>query len=172
MTNVNLQSLSAVLYNLQALLKKKWILGLFIIFTVTVILLTLFTSEKPKGKLAYPLPTVQSSPTAYKVISPSPNNVFTPEQWQKIEEQRQADEAVGQREVEIRTNFPWFIKLPMTGEKYFVYFEPNSKVFTGLLYPKAGDNLVQIKAEITKKLKDVYGVPVENYTFVWTIKAE
>ena len=52
---------------------------------------------------------------------------------------------------------------------YFVYFETNSEVFTGLLYPTALDNVDNMKTEIIKKLKDLYSIPVEKYSFEWKV---
>lgn len=154
---------------LNELLRKKWVFSIIGVFVLALLLLVLLLTGKPKSELVTKtFPTIIARPTTSFTAGPNPTTFFSSEQLKAIEQQRTADEAVGNREIEIRTTYPWFIKLPLRGEKYFVYFEPNSKVFTGLLYPEADDNVVRMKADIIKQLKDVYGVPVDNFTFKWT----
>lgn len=141
--------------------------------TCGIIVLTIAALLLLPGK---PAPDIneQTPPRSFPTRAPTgadfPTQVpFTPEQLIKIEAQRQADETVAKREVEIKTQYPWFMKLPLRGEKYFVYFVRKDETFFGLLYPKQGDDLEQIKAEVTDKLKSVYGIPIENYAFEWRV---
>ncbi|OGG00671.1 hypothetical protein A3D78_05010 [Candidatus Gottesmanbacteria bacterium RIFCSPHIGHO2_02_FULL_39_14] len=158
------------LEKLQEFLRNKWVLGILSVLLLAVFLPLLLLTERPKQEIVTKkaiIPTVLPIPTTFMANVTSPVT-FSSEQLKAIEQQRTLDETVGTREIEIRSNYPWFMKLPLRGEKYFVYFETNSKIFTGLLYPEAGDNTDQMKAEIRKKLKDEYGIPIDNFTFKWT----
>ena len=154
-------------YKFQGWHRKKLVLAVIaVLFSIVLLFLISSPTRPPKEeRREVIIPTV--IPTK-KQIQPV-TTIFTPEQLQAIEEQRQADEIVGIHEIEVKTNYPWFIKLPLTSEKYFVYFEPNSEVFTGLLYTTAWDNVDSIKDEIIKKLIDIYGVPVDKYPFEWKV---
>lgn len=156
---------------LQELLKKKWVLGICTVLSTFILLVLLTSSSGSKRiKMTGPIPTAIPSviPTVQLINSIS-QTFFTSEQLQAIEEQRKDDEEVGRRELEIRTKFPWFMKLPLKGDNYFVYFETNSEVFTGLLYPTTWDNVDKMKTEIKTKLKDIYGIPVDKYSFEWKV---
>lgn len=176
--NVTAQPMMARFPQLQALLEKKWVLALGGVLGLTVLLLVLLLPREQKSEQErVPFPTSVITRTASPTLPPmtvtsGASVTFSPEQLQVIEEQSKADETVSKRETEIRTNYPWFIKLPLSGEKYFVYFETNRKVFVGLLYPTASDNLDEIKAEIVQKLKDVFGIPVDDFTFEWTVNPQ
>ncbi len=182
MENVNTTSNSNTSQNkFEVIFKKKWIfvligVGIVIVFLL-VLTLNFSKSEQDAKNESNADLHISNVPfvTAAK-INPTQENVktsFTSEQLKTIEQQHQADITVGKREYEIRTNFPWFVKLPLRGEKYFVYFETNSKVFTGLVYPKSGDNVDAIKAEVLSKLKNLIGIKdLEKYQFEWKITPE
>ena len=166
--------------------KNKWVLTTSGMLGVAAMMFFFLMPEKPKPEIQTQSPTsIPALPTNPPRIQPSPTrpdptttvrrapNTFTPEQMKTIEEQVKADEAVGKREVEIRTSYPWFFQLPARGEKHFAYFDTNKKVFVGLLYPKSGDNLDQIKAAVRKQLIDVIKIPaadIDRYGFEWTVK--
>ncbi len=157
------------LHTLRNTLKNPWVLatvGGLIMMGVVLMILFPEQSAPDINEQTPPRSFPTRAPTGADFPTPIP---FTPEQLEKIEAQHQADETVAKREVEIKTQYPWFIKLPLRGDKYFVYFVRSNETFTGLLYPKPGDNLDQIKAEITDKLKSLYGIPVENYSFEWRV---
>jgi|SRR3989344_4058767 len=148
----------------QELLKKKWFLPILVLLLIIIIsiLMSLSKTATPEKSEELVPTDIMSKPTQI-FIAPT----FTPEQQKKIEEQQKADTTVGNREKEIKTNYPWFVKLPLRGEKYFVYFDPNTKVFTGLLYPKKGEEVAPLKTEVIGKLKNLYNVPVEKFTYDW-----
>lgn len=151
---------------LHELLRKKWVLGFIGIVLLGSIALLFFVSTGPTPEKEKELLLPSQPPARPTTIQ------FTPEQLRTIQQQSKADEAVGTQEIAIKTKYPWFIKLPLRGEKYFVYFVRDKEVFVSLLYPRAGDNLDKIKSEVTQKLKDVYGIPVEDYSFEWKVTTQ
>ena len=158
------------------LIRKKWFL-LTVILTVILFLLIAMSFSKPKiNTLSENQPQPDQVSPVDDIDSNAPTvapTAFTPEQLKNIEEQRKIDEIVGKREIEIKTKYPWFIKLPLRGQKYFVYFDQNQSTFVGLLYPKSGDNVEDMKAEVIAKLRqEIQITDVEKYPFEWKITPE
>lgn len=162
---------------LKALVKNKLFI-ITVVLLMALLLLIILSSASRSGPDAIPevQPTSVPIPTAPFIEQGSPlrsTSEFTPEQLKAIEEQSTADADVAEREVAIRTNYPWFIKLPLRGEKYFVYFERKRQTFVGLLYPKSGDNVEAMKAEVLRRLReDIKIEGVEKYPFEWTVTPE
>ena len=160
---------------LRELFKRRWVLVIFGILLLTSFFFLLSRNLKPKeGTTSLPIetqPVINTTPSKLPIITRTSSYTpeqFTPEQLKAIEEQSAADKVVGSREIEIRTKYPWFISLPLRGDKYFVYFEPNSKVFTGLLYPKAGDDIEAIKSNVKVKLQSM-GIDTISYQYEWKV---
>ena len=83
---------------------------------------------------------------------------------QSIEEQKNVDEDFSFWENRIATKYPWRRKLPLSSDKYFVYFDFTSKKFIARLYPSQGDNSEQLKAEIIRRLKKQIGIELEKFS--------
>lgn len=142
---------------------------------ILLVFILLFQEKSTPTAVDKNFPILSPYPTTTEEIVPSPVPTFSADQLQAIEDQKKADETVGDREIEIKTTYPWFIKLPLRADKYFVYFETDRKVFVGLLYPKAGDNVEQMKATVRSQLVDLIKVPkqdFERYVIEWKITPE
>lgn len=159
----------SALNKVKELLKKKWVMGTMGVLIVGGIVFFLLFRQEPASEPVVQPDSGKPTITVPGQLSLSPAPTFTAGQLEQIEEQRKADAEVGKREIEIKTKYPWFDKLPLRGEKYFVYFKRDGEVFIGGIYPKPGDDVEQLKAEAVTKLKDIYGIPVENYSFEWQV---
>ncbi|MBI4226456.1 hypothetical protein HY612_05080 [Candidatus Roizmanbacteria bacterium] len=143
-----------------------FIVGVLIFFLFILILLSTGSKTKPSSRPQPP----QSNQLPQDSDSFSSSQKTQPVELQKaIAEQTKVDQEYAGWEQSISDNYPWRRKLPLTSENYYVYFDLDKKVFIGRLYPKAGDNPDQLKADILKQLKEVKEIPVENYTFEWQI---
>lgn len=160
--------------NLQNFLKSKSfyvLVGILIIFLFVLILL----SSKPKTQPLpepQPLPLQSVQPLSQTDSTTVPSPAQSVELQKAIAEQMQVDQEYSNWEQNVKDNYPWRKKLPLTSDKYYVYFDLNKKVFIGRLYPSAGDNLDQMKADILRLLKEDKGVPIETFQFEWTILAK
>ena len=160
------------LNNLQGFFRSKWfylLVVVLIIFFTTLILFSPRTKTQPLPELE-PLQSVQPLSETGSSTGPSPTPSV--ELQKAIAEQMQVDEEYSNWEQNVKDNYPWRKKMPLTSEKYYVYFDLNRKVFIGRLYSSAGDNLDQIKAVILRQLKEDKGVPIETFQFEWTILAK
>lgn len=86
-----------------------------------------------------------------------------------IQKQKNIDKVFADKERRIKAEYPWIYNLPLQSDKYFVYFDLQNKVFIGLLYPKTGNNVEQLKTIVMQELKLAKKIPVENFKFEWTI---
>ena len=93
----------------------------------------------------------------------------SPDVLQAIEEQKQADQEYDSWQQANSDSYSWIRKLPLTADNYFIYFDLNKKVFIGRLYPKAGENIEQTKADILNTLKTQKEIPVERFRFEWLV---
>ena len=160
------------LNNLQGFFRSKWfylLVVVLIIFFTALILFSPRTKTQPLPELE-PLQSVQPLSETGSSTGPSPTPSV--ELQKAIAEQMQVDEEYSNWEQNVKDNYPWRKKLPLTAEKYSVYFDLNKKVFIGRLYPTAGDNLDQMKTDILRQLKENKGVPIETFQFEWTILAK
>lgn len=93
----------------------------------------------------------------------------SPEVQQAIQEQMQADQEYSNWQENNEIDYPWLKILPLTSEKYFVYFDISRKTFVGRLYVNPEDNQEEIKNSILGKLKNEEDVPVDNFKFEWQV---
>lgn len=140
------------------------------VLVVFLIILVVFSS----GSKTTP-PSV-SQPTPSEVQQSKPSDFFStsqgsqsPEVQKAIAEQTKVDQDYAGWEKSISDSYPWRKKLPLTSEKYYVYFDLNNKVFIGRLYTTSGDNVEQLKADILKILKVDEEIPIENFKFEWNV---
>lgn len=155
---------------LQGLLRRKWVLAgggvlLVVLFVVAVL------SSAPKPEITpEPVPDIQyAEPQGTSVNTQPVLSPFVSEELQKaIEKQKNVDLEYSQWQVNVRKQNP-LKGLPLTSERYFVYFDINKDVFIGRLYPKKNDAVDQLKQEIVSKLKEINGASVEKYLFEWVV---
>lgn len=147
----------------QNLLHKKWLLIVVGVAVLLMLVIGIFLAVSPKtSRVPDKTGTGDSAKKA-----PSPTN--SPELQAAIDEAKQTAQAYDQQQEQVIADYSWIRTLPIGNEKYFVYFDTDKKVFIGRLYPKAGDNVEQMKTLIQQELKIGKKIPVENYTFEWQV---
>lgn len=162
--------------NIEKLLKNKRVLVLAGGIVLIVLLIVIFLPAPPKQKedsgssvrnVQRASPQKQTSATPQTQFLPTPT--ISAELQIAIDEAKKSAQEYDDRQANLRINYPWLRKLPLAGEKYFVYFDLNKESFIGRLYPTAGDNVVQMKADIMRQLKEDKGIPMESYNFQWMV---
>ena len=137
---------------------------------VLLLLVLMVFSSRPKIQSQTDvLPTQAVQPTPDSNFIDSSQDSQSPEVQQAIADQMKADEEYGAWQDSNSTSYPWLRKLPLTSEKYFVYFDLTKKIFIGRLYIKSGDNIDQIKSDILKILKLDEEIPIENFKVEWMV---
>lgn len=158
------------LTNLPEFLKGKRFLivvGVLVIFLFILVFLSGLSKSRPSS-LVQPTLSVQQRLQSESLSEPVPP-IQSVELQKAIAEQTKVDQEYAGWEQNIIDNYPWRKKLPLTSEKYYVYFDLNQKVFIGRLYLQPGDDEVQMKADILKQLKEVKEIPIENFKFEWVV---
>ena len=157
------------LTNLESLFKGKRFLvfGGVLIFVLIILVVLSAGSRTQPFSLPQPTASLQQLPGSDSSFSLQKNQSV--ELQKAIAEQTKVDQDYAGWEKSISDNYPWRKKLPLTSEKYYVYFDLNTKVFIGRLYLNSADNVEQIKAEILSQLKEDKGIPVENFKFEWNV---
>lgn len=157
---------------LPVLQKKKWLIGIGAA-SLLVVLLNLFlllSISKKSNVTVSPTKFPQALPTSFATPT------LSAEQQQKLQqavnEAKQSAQEYDAWQANLKVDYPWLRKLPLGGEKYFVYYDLNKDSFIGRLYPAAGDDVEQMKADILRHLKEVKKIPVEKYTFEWVVSPE
>lgn len=99
----------------------------------------------------------------------SSQNRQATEVQQTIKDQIVVNEEFYDWEKRVAGRYSWRRKLPLTSDKYFVYFDFIKKGFIGRLYPDNDDLIEQIKADIVRKLKKEKEIPLESFTVDWDV---
>lgn len=86
-----------------------------------------------------------------------------------IDEAKQSANEYTNWQEQLKIDYPWLRRLPLASEKYYVYFNLSKRMFLARLYPKRGDNVEKMKADIVRQLKEVKQIPIENFQIDWTI---
>ena len=138
---------------------------------VLLIVLMVFSSRSKiqNQSTVQPSVPVQPPPESDANIFNNSQNSQSPEVQQAIAEQMDADQEYSNWQQSNSDAYSWIRKLPLTANNYFVYFDMDKKVFIGRLYPKTGDNVDQIKADVLNKLKTEKEIPVENFQVEWMV---
>ena len=157
--------------------KKFLIIGGFLVVILIVLISLATVSQKPTSTaVIQPTQSAQQVqfPQAGTLSEPVDNSIESqsPEVQQAIAEQQKVDQEYAAWEQSVKDAYPWRKKMPLTSEKYYVYFDLNSKVFIGRLYLTPEDNDVQIKADILRQLKEDKQIPIENFKFEWQVFAK
>ena len=139
------------------------------VLVVFLIILMVFSAGSKTTPTSVPQPTPE-------IQQPKPSDFFStsqesqsPEVQKAIAEQTKVDQEYAGWEKSVSDSYPWRKKLPLTAEKYYVYFDLNNKVFIGRLYTTAGDDVEKIKSDILKILKVDEEIPIENFKFEWNV---
>lgn len=106
------------------------------------------------------------------VAEEAPTPTQTPEYKQAVQEAQQASTAYNTASAEVRVEFPWIRKFPVSGEgKYFVYFDKEKKVFIGKLYPQPGDTVEALKTKAMQHMVQ-REIPTDAYPFEWRVTTQ
>lgn len=110
------------------------------------------------------------------VTSISPENLPTPAFFeqenlvpsqsysQQMQKQSEADYAFGQSEDKKYQQYPWYDQLPLQNDRYYIYFDLETKKFVGTLY--TSNDQETIKSEVLNQLKNI-GVDTSKYQIIW-----
>lgn len=116
--------------------------------------------------------TYPSGNYKWEFATTSPQNVPDEEQARA---QTHADRGFGLWVESVQKQYPWYNKLPLQTQSYFVYFDLERKVFITSLYPNKTsrvsiDQQVQsLKENIMKRLQG-FGIATEKYSFDWNVQ--
>lgn len=145
-------------------------MGVLIIFLLILTPLATAPKTQPGSTPQTTQSTPQSEPQSEQSFSVPTNSPSKSAQLREaIAEQTKVDQEYAGWEKSVSDSYPWRKKLPLTSEKYYVYFDLNTKVFIGRLYTTSGDNVEQIKSDILKILKVDEEIPIENFKFEWNV---
>lgn len=88
-------------------------------------------------------------------------------QDEQIQLQAEADRNFAQAQKEILENYPWFLKLPILTDQYFVYFDLEKKIFVAKLYIGGNKSLVEpLKKEVLAALESC-DIDTSIYQISW-----
>lgn len=158
------------LAGIQSVLRSKWMLMLGGGLLLTVLLVVVFSPRNSQQTA----PDTKLSGTSLTSDVPTdvPTPTMTVEYKQAVQEAQQSATEYDAGRAQVREEFPWIRKFPISGEgKYFVYFDKEKKVFVGKLYPRTGDNTEQLKSKAIQHMQQ-REIPTDSYPFEWLVTAQ
>lgn len=145
-------------------LNRKTIILLFLAITALffVVLSVVFrgrSSEQPTSNI--PSPQLTRVPT---IPAENPDEL--------LREQGESDKMFGDWQKNLYETYPWYDKLPLQTERYFVYFNPEKKTFTAKLYPTSSqpEQIEALKKEIRTKLTELE-IPYTEDAIEWIVSS-
>lgn len=85
----------------------------------------------------------------------------------QMELQTQADKEFAEEEKKIFETFPWYSQLPILTDRYFLYFDIETKTFIGKLYLRGNQGLAETyKQEALKTLQSLK-IDIAPYEIKW-----
>ncbi len=113
-------------------------------------------------------------PEAVQMFSPTPKISSRPELTREevLKNQSEADKNYASWQQDVVTNYPWYTKLPIERNDYYVYFNLNKKEFIARLYINSKSQ-IPIDQQITSfkdsVLNDLItiGVDTNSYKINW-----
>lgn len=143
---------------------KKIIIILGIILVIILIGITLLVRSLKNDSNSRLQPTSTISPTPTTIIIQDINTI-NPTMVKELQlEQSKADYEYAKVQEKRYQDYPWYDKLPIGNDTYFVYFSSEDKKFIGKIYDTAQTE--QIKADVPNQLKEL-GVDVTTYPIIW-----
>lgn len=145
-------------------LNRKTVIILFFAATVLFFLVLSFTL---RGKITKQPTSNTPSPVLTRVPTIPAEN---PDEL--LREQGESDKKFGDWQKNLYETYPWYDKLPLQTERYFVYFNPEKKTFTAKLYPISSQNeeIEALKKEIRTKLTEL-GIPYTEDAIEWIVSS-
>ncbi len=150
---------------LPSALSKKWIFAVAAVVLIVLFVAVFSLSQRGSSSSTATNQNVPEPTSNFQATGPEPT--FAPDVQKAVSEAQQAAVSYDEQQSAIREDYPWLRKLPLNGEKFFVFFDLDTGRFTGKLYPAAGDNPEQIKTDALRELRGK-GVPIEKFQFDWT----
>lgn len=164
---------------------------LIVVLSLAIIALGFYILLPKPGNPLPPLPIQQTtssspSPAGYHRKPPvAPLPSFSPPaipyeqltQQQKEQYQSQADAYYQKTQDTILKNYPWYLKLPIEGTNYFVYFDPASETFIAKLYPQKSSTVSldeqtnSLKKVVVAKINE-FGTDAGSYKVEWKVIPE
>ncbi len=137
---------------------KYFLIGLLvIIFIVIYGIYLIFSSREETSVNPKNVPT----PASFNEKNNVPSQSFE----KQMQYQSQSDHNFGQWQTDTYTTYPWYNKLPLQSDRYFVYFDLEKKKFIGSIYAESSERDTIINQVLTT-LKS-YGINTDNYQFEW-----
>lgn len=85
----------------------------------------------------------------------------------QIKLQAEADKNFGKEQEEVLRKYPWYLKLPLLTERYFVYFNLEKEAFVGKPYAKGDQSAVEpLKQEVISALEGLE-IDIFPYQIIW-----
>lgn len=106
---------------------------------------------------------------SWQFTTVSRNNVSFEDQ---VKVQSQSDQSYGEYIERIYDTYPWYNKLPLQTETYFVYFSTERKRFIAKLYADTTSQqsfpaqMASLKTEVLQRLREL-GIDSDNYEIEW-----
>ena len=150
-------------------------IGVLFAISITLIIV-LFMTTFLVLPIIYRQSTPAPLPSPPALQSPKPKPFPTISSFEdQVEAQSKADYEYGVYIKELYTNYPWFNKLPLQNDIYFVYFDTDDKTFKANIYlnknyiPATNENVNKYKNEIISELEKL-GISPDQYEIEWRIK--
>lgn len=141
---------------------KNIIIGSLTVLFLLLIAVYLFLVNKSKPPVTpNPSVPVYTTPEAFDKKNLVPSQSFQ----QQMQFQTQADYNFGQWQQDIYTKYPWYNKLPLASDNYFVYFDVNEKKFIGKIYASPDQTqffMNQVNFELTS-----LGINLNQFPIQW-----
>lgn len=144
--------------------KKMFIVISIVVATFFLLILIILVSRGRQTQIT----TIQNQPEM--VIPTIGANV----QSESLKIQTQADKNFGDWQKDIYVNYPWYDKLPLQTNTYYVYFDLTKKKMIALLYPDKTatspfyQQIDSLKKEVVGKLQGL-GIPGSEGEIEWVI---
>lgn len=144
--------------------KKIFIVLAIIVVVFFLLILIILVSRSRQTQTT----TIQNQP---EIVIPT---IGANVQSESLKIQTQADKNFGDWQKDIYTTYPWYDKLPLQTNTYYVYFDLAKKKMIALLYPDKTatspfyQQIDSLKKEVVDKLQEL-GIPVAEGEIEWVI---
>lgn len=153
----------------QRMREKKWVVIPLLLISIVIVLgvISLMMNMEKQSQLMNSFPKTTSSsksqkPQAVKLSESEKLKIATAEQ-------KNADQESVDLKTTTTTKFPWLNRLPLSGDKYYVYFDLQKSSFVATVYLSPGDTVDQIKEQVMRDLQEKKQIPVQKYSFEWIV---
>ncbi len=149
--------------------KTMFFIGILVSILIVIIIISsiIISRRQPPAPIPTPTPTLLPTSTIPS-ISPTPTlNYKSVDPTEIMKIQTQADTNWGNDYNNTIKKYPWLNDMPISTDKYFVYFDESKKKFGGDIYVK--DEAESLKTEIIEILK-AKNIDLDQYPIEWQIR--